>query len=154
MGYCTCNLYTIPILIVFLFIISACGKTDQMLIDQKESTIDDNTEDNNNIKNIEVYEGMLNFRNRDHFDKTIKHIFDNQREIANLGQLLPSFISAKTAFQNFVTQLEETNGLEKMDRFKSNAFAILIEVDGERYLEEVVHCPLLAEIVNDKGLVK
>lgn len=147
------NRLILSFFLAFSFILFACDKTDQTLISQQKTAIADNSENSFDIKDIENHEGILIFQNRVHFDKMIKYLFNNQREFVNLNEFHPGFVSAQSAFKNFVRHLEEKNLLEEMDTFKRNSFAIILEVDGEKYLEEVVHCPLLAEVINDKGLV-
>jgi hypothetical protein len=100
---------------------------------------------------ISVVDGRLVFESQEVFENQMKYLFENQDNLEGFENQFVGFTSSRQAFDNF-TEEKYLAANSDMSSFKD--YAILLEKDGEKYMEAVVDAELLSYVVNDKGLIQ
>lgn len=100
---------------------------------------------------VKIVDGRLVFENKERFDKAIDILYQNQDKLDGFEKQFPGFVLARMAFDRINDDIDK--GLT-LDLSEAKDYAIIIEEDGESYIEEVVHCSLLSRVLNDNGIVE
>lgn len=100
---------------------------------------------------ISVIDGRLVFESQEVFENQMKYLFDHQDNLDDFENQFKGFTSSRQAFDNF-TEEKYLAANEDMSSFKD--YAIILEKDGENYMEAVIDAELLSYVVNDKGLIQ